>query len=438
MKRYMLFLAGLMILAPYGEADAKAVKLGRGRSYSVAIDTSVNTGANGTQVRKGECESNDECAADKKCMNYKCVDVCTQPTQSGMSMGRICAGQKCITDPDTPHAFKCVDACYNVQCLPGNTTEVTSSGCCCVALPCNIPSNVASCSACSYSDTLGENICTSATCETGYGWWAVSSQAPTCNKCTVPAHATSCSACQYDATYGQKCTQATCETGYTWKTGTNGYSCQPITCSTGYAFRTKRDGEWDAGCYPIGDCDTVRSDLDGATCMFVNPTTGLGQCKTDTVYSSSECIASCPVPSNATSCSACSYSDTAGTVKCTTATCKSGYGWWATNSNGPTCNKCTVPSNASSCTACQYDATYGQKCTSAVCNSGYTWKAGIGGYSCQKTTTAQANTGTCTVSSSRCCVNSLGTTVCPSGYTASGGTCVKGDEKMYCIAYATK
>ena len=66
MKQYLLLLAGLMILAPYGQADAKAVKLGRGNAYSVAADANLNTGANDTQLKKGECETNEECPSDKK------------------------------------------------------------------------------------------------------------------------------------------------------------------------------------------------------------------------------------------------------------------------------------------------------------------------------------------------------------------------------------
>ena len=50
MKQYLLLLAGLMILAPYGQADAKAVKLGRGNAYSVAADTNLNTGAGSAKV----------------------------------------------------------------------------------------------------------------------------------------------------------------------------------------------------------------------------------------------------------------------------------------------------------------------------------------------------------------------------------------------------
>ena len=50
MKQYLLLLAGLMILAPYSQADAKAVKLGRGNAYSVATDTNLNTGAGSAKV----------------------------------------------------------------------------------------------------------------------------------------------------------------------------------------------------------------------------------------------------------------------------------------------------------------------------------------------------------------------------------------------------
>lgn len=74
-----------------------------------------------------------------------------------------------------------------------------------------------------------------------------------------------------------------CKTDSVW-TGTE---CSVV--GKGYAWREERSGDWEAGYYPIGNCDEVRSDLKGATCMFVNSTTGKGQCKTDSVWSSSVC-----------------------------------------------------------------------------------------------------------------------------------------------------
>lgn len=61
------------------------------------------------------------------------------------------------------------------------------------------------------------------------------------------------------------------------------------TCKTGYAYRDAVSGKWEAGCYPIGDCDTVRPDLKGATCMYIDKATGKGQCKTDNVWTGTEC-----------------------------------------------------------------------------------------------------------------------------------------------------
>lgn len=65
MKQYLLLLAGLMILAPYGQADAKAVKLGRGNAYSVAADANLNTGANDTQLKKENAKQTKNVPATK-------------------------------------------------------------------------------------------------------------------------------------------------------------------------------------------------------------------------------------------------------------------------------------------------------------------------------------------------------------------------------------
>lgn len=197
MKKYLLLLAGLMILAPNGPADAKAVKLGRGNAYSVAADANLNTGMNDTQLRKGECESNEECPSDKKCMGYKCVDVCTQPTpKPGMTMARICGGSKCIADPNTPHAFKCVDSCYNVVCKSGYTTEVTSDGCCCVATSCPSGQRLEN----------GKCVanCTGVTCKSGYK--AVSNSTGCCCEEDTPT----CSGAQVYHPTLKKCVAAVC------------------------------------------------------------------------------------------------------------------------------------------------------------------------------------------------------------------------------------
>ena len=130
MKKHLLLLAGVLILAPDDPVEAKAVKLGRGNAYSVAADAKINTGA----------------SADKK----KCDSSCTT---CYTTMG------KCIDCPSgkRPDAARCVDNCYNVTCKDGYTTKVTSDGCCC-------ESTTPTCTAGTYS-AAGASSCT--TCPAG-------------------------------------------------------------------------------------------------------------------------------------------------------------------------------------------------------------------------------------------------------------------------------
>ena len=245
MKQYLLLLAGLMILAPYGQADAKAVKLGRGNAYSVAADANLNTGANDTQLKKGECETNEECPSDKKCMGYKCVDVCTQPTpRPGMTMARICGGSKCIADPNTPHAFKCVDSCYNVVCKSGYTTEVSGDGCCCVATSCPSGQRLEN----------GKCVanCTGVTCKSGYK--AVSNSTGCCCEANIPM----CSAAQVYHPTLKKCVAKVCPA-----------NCADM-CSKGYCTSCK------AG-YTLGSdgmCKSTGLKVCSVGCQTCNTSTG--------------------------------------------------------------------------------------------------------------------------------------------------------------------
>lgn len=99
-----------------------------------------------------------------------------------MTMARICGGSKCIADPNTPHAFKCVDSCYNVVCKSGYTTEVSGDGCCCVATSCPSGQRLEN----------GKCVanCTGVTCKSGYK--AVSNSTGCCCEADTPT----CSAAQ--------------------------------------------------------------------------------------------------------------------------------------------------------------------------------------------------------------------------------------------------
>ena len=102
-----------------------------------------------------------------------------------------------------------------------------------------------------------------------------------CNNKTVEAckwetKAVSCPA-GYAANEGGLCVR-TC-------TGTTA-----ATCSAGCTWRADTRYTGSPGCHPRGNCATVRPDLGStSTCEFVDKTTALGQCKTESVWSGSVC-----------------------------------------------------------------------------------------------------------------------------------------------------
>lgn len=351
MKQYLLLLAGLMILAPYGQADAKAVKLGRGNAYSVAADANLNTGANDTQLKKGECETNEECPSDKKCMGYKCVDVCTQPTpRPGMTMARICGGSKCIADPNTPHAFKCVDSCYNVVCKSGYTTEVSGDGCCCVATSCPSGQRLEN----------GKCVanCTGVTCKSGYK--AVSNSTGCCCEADTPT----CSAAQVYHPILKKCVAAVCPA-----------NCADM-CSKGYCASCK------AG-YTLGNdgmCKqiTITCPANCSTCSSSNTCT---KCNSGYYLSSGKCV-SCPLNATCSGTSSFScksgyerYNNTCRTSSCdgTSSTpkwCQDGY----TRVVGKGCCPPGVdPNRVGACLQCAVrEPALAVDCGNCNCGSGYT------------------------------------------------------------------
>ncbi len=263
MKKHLLLLAGLMILAPNGPADAKAVKLGRGSAYSVAADAKINTGAGAQMDTTKKCDSS-------------CT---TCDTTTG----------KCIGCPSgkRPDAARCVDNCYNVTCKDGYTTKVTSDGCCCESttptcmagtylsgsscVNCSAgtysAAGATSCTKCpagTFSDEEGSSVCTKCPARTysnagssgclicpagtySAGGVSVCTTCPAgtysrqaasvCTKCSAgtysAAGASSCTTCpagEYSAAGASSCT--TCPTGYTSYAGSS--SC--TLCATGYTM----------------------------------------------------------------------------------------------------------------------------------------------------------------------------------------------------------
>lgn len=279
MKKYLILLAGLFFVVPYSQAEAKAVKLGRGNAYSVAADSNVNTGSSDTELRKGQCESNEECGVTQKCVGYKCVDVCSQPAGQ---MGQICQGGKCIADPSTPHAFKCVDACYNVVCKSGYTTEISSNGCCCVASSCPSGQRLEN----------GKCVanCSGVTCKSGYK--AVSNA----TGCCCESSSTCASGYVYHPIVG-KCVAAVCPAGCSSGMCKEGYCSQ---CDSGY-YLNYADGMCPKCSSAISNCSTCTSSSSGVSCT---------KCNSGYYLSGGKCV-SCPA--NATCSGTSSF------------TCKSGY-----------------------------------------------------------------------------------------------------------------
>ncbi len=265
MKKYLLFSAMLLLAASLsgtGQAEsvftdqgtfviAKAVKLGRGNAYSVAADTTVDTGK--TEIAKPQCDSS--------------CTTCDNATG------------KCLGCPSgkRPNANRCVDNCYNVVCKSGYTTVNTAEGCCCeadtptcsaaqvyhpilkkcVAAVC--PANCADmcskgyCASCKAGYTLGNDgmckqitITCPANCST-------CSSSNTCTKCNSGYYLSSgkCVSCPLNATCSGT-SSFSCKSGYerynnTCRTSSCDWtSSTPKWCQDGY---TRVVGK---GCCPPG------------------------------------------------------------------------------------------------------------------------------------------------------------------------------------------
>ena len=215
MKKYLLFSAMLLLAASLsgtGQAEsvftdqgtfviAKAVKLGRGNAYSVAADTTVDTGK--TEIAKPQCDSS--------------CTTCDNATG------------KCLGCPSgkRPNANRCVDNCYNVVCKSGYTTVNTAEGCCCEAESICGNGQI-------YNTTIGKCVdavcpvgclddCSKGcgSCESGRYLNYSNGYCPTCSSAIA-----NCATCTSSAA-GPVCTS--CESGYTLKDG----QCVKAECGDG-------------------------------------------------------------------------------------------------------------------------------------------------------------------------------------------------------------
>lgn len=324
MKQYLLLLVGLMILAPYGQADAKAVKLGRGNTYSVAADAKLNTGK--TEIAKPQCDSS--------------CTTCDNATG------------KCLGCPSgkRPSGNRCVDNCYNVVCKSGYTTEVSGNGCCCVATSCPSGQRLEN----------GKCVanCTGVTCKSGYK--AVSNSTGCCCEADTPT----CSAAQVYHPTLKKCVAAVCPANCA-DMCSKGYC---TSCKTGYTLGS------DGMCKQIAitcpaNCSTCSS---SSTCT---------KCSSGYYLSSGKCV-SCPLNATCSGTSSFScksgyerYNNTCRTSSCdgissTPKWCQDGY----TRVVGKGCCPPGVdPNRVGACLQCAVrEPALAVDCGNCNCGSGYT------------------------------------------------------------------
>lgn len=282
MKKILSIFIAVSFLFLQTEAQAKAVKLGRGKASAVYSTNNLNNGSN-AELKKGECDTDQECPDGKKCSQYKCVDVCSlQPCK---------AGQKCITNPSSPHSAKCVDACYNISCKPGYTTEASTNGCCCVSLcsdNCATCSSAGTCTQCNSGFYLSGSQCVACpanatcdgtifSCKSGYKKSGSSCVLDTCdagyykngNFCiSCPEGCTACSQLVPGVV-----TCSTCKSGY-YKSGTRCASCpdnaascsgSSFTCKTGFYKDGSACATCPENCTACSDATTCTSCASGYT-----------------------------------------------------------------------------------------------------------------------------------------------------------------------------
>lgn len=143
---FILALAALMPIGSSAQAEtifntdqsftvAKAVKLGRGNSYSVATDSTVNTGQGGQIETKKECSANcadcntstgkcNTCDSGYYLDNGKCVSC---PSNASCSNGLSFT----CNDYYYKSGNSCVGICNGVTCKSGYKAVSKATSCCC-------------------------------------------------------------------------------------------------------------------------------------------------------------------------------------------------------------------------------------------------------------------------------------------------------------------
>ena len=392
---------------------AKAVKLGRGKAYSVAADSGLNTGTGKTEIAKScssgcsDCDTStgwcDACQSryvkDNAGKCHSCPSNCASclwEYGNTVSCETCDSGYELATNSSTGAGpFYCKKT--ETICLAGTYVSGTS----CVDCPdgtYSTGSNAASCQSCSTLTITesGSNISCGSSCTTTgectscpYGYYRPKTATVlTCNKCR-----TGCSACS-DSSMGVYCTA--CESGYTYtldsynmgscassSSGSNTES-DAVTCSAGYYVSGSSCVACSEGTYSKGGTATSCS-----SCTTLYTSAGSNTCTSCTTDGT--CTGSNSGSSSSSSSSGGSTCNSGGATAARPTNCPQGYGW-----GGSGC-----VTSSSQCKVCSQGSSLGGYCN---CPAGSPSDGRGGcGTSCSQPYTNYCSSG---VQSGKCCRNS--------------------------------
>ncbi|MBQ8346468.1 MAG: hypothetical protein IJY17_02605 [Alphaproteobacteria bacterium] len=381
-KIFLLFL--FLILPAFADAAdifntagsfdiARAVKLGRGKAYSVSTATNLNTGAGKTEISKSCSSGCSDCDTSTGLCNAcktryakdsagKCHSCSSNCASCWMENGDTLSCETCdngyelatdsVTGAGPFYCKKTETVCFAGYYLSGSNCVTCPDG------TYSTGSNVASCQSCSTLTITesGSNISCGSSCTTTgectscpYGYYRPKTATVlTCYKCRD-----GCSACS-DSSMGVYCTA--CEAGYTYTLDS----------------------------YNMGSCAAASSGSNSSGSNTDSGTPSVTTCSAGKYLSNGSCV----------NCPAGTYSSGGSATSCTS--CPTGS---------------TSNAGASSCTICtggyKYVGGYGCR----ICSSGYSFITDINGGNGQCRKTGSLAFGALTSDSAQC----------QSGWSVPGG-----------------
>lgn len=269
MKKYLLFFAVLWFLPMTAAADytfedsntfsiARAVKLGRDRSYSNAGNSTVDSRNTGSELSEApQAKSCDVNCSTCDTKTGKC-SKCKTGRYLYDNMCMVCPANATCNGTDTfscaaqyrKNTRECTANCTGVSCKSGYTATSTASGCCCELTSCPSGQRL--------SGTTCVSNCSGVSCKSGYK--AVSTAAGCCCEVDRPV----CAAGQIYNTTIKKCVAAVCPMGCL-DSCVNGCG----SCQSG-RYLNYNDGYCPTCSSAIANCKTCTSSSSGAKCTACN------------------------------------------------------------------------------------------------------------------------------------------------------------------------